>query len=122
MVIIQKTTPAIEKDDYGPFKIIPLTHGKYAKVSPEDFNDLNKYHWQSRKSQCRYYAMRKLANHGYERWIRMHREVAATPRGMVTHHKNRNTLDNRRGNLQNLSPLEHRAFHLHANLHAINET
>jgi len=41
----------------------------------------------------------------------MHRLVAHTPKGMVTHHRNRNTLDNRRANLINLSPKQHHALH-----------
>jgi len=122
MVLIEKRDPPTKEDNFGPFKIITLTHGKYAQVSPEDFNDLNKYHWQSRKSQCRYYAMRKLVSNGYERWIRMHRQVANTQKGFITHHKNRNTLDNRRKNLRNMLPMEHRALHLHESMQRINET
>jgi len=102
----------INLDNYGSFKIIPLTHGKYAKVSPEDYNALNKFNWHARKSHCRYYAMRKMVKHGHEVWIRMHRFIAKTPVGQFTHHKNRITLDNRRENLQNMSPLEHRLEHL----------
>ena len=40
--------------------------------------------------------------------IRLHRAIMGNPKGMDVHHINGNTLDNRKCNLQVLSPEEHR--------------
>lgn len=98
-------------DDDADYRFIELTHGKRAIVDAELFDDLNKYHWQARKSFSRWYAMRKVVSNGREFWIRMHRQIMNTPRDQITHHKNRNTMDNRRANLVNMTQRDHRFLH-----------
>lgn len=94
------------------FAIIKLTHGMTAIVSPEDYDELKQHHWQARKSYSRYYAMRKVVKESYEFWIRMHRQVTNCSNGLIVHHKNRRTLDNRRCNLQVMSQQQHQAIHV----------
>ncbi len=94
------------------FAIIKLTHGMTAIVDPEDFEYLNQFHWQARKSYSRYYAMRKVVTNGHEHWIRMHREIWKTPKDMIGHHKNRRTLDNRKSNGENMTQKIHQAIHV----------
>lgn len=98
-------------DDNADYRFIELTHGKRAIVDAELFDDLNKYHWQARKSFCRWYAMRKVVSNGREFWIRMHRQIMNTPRDQIVHHKNRNTLDNRRAELENMTQKNHKFLH-----------
>jgi len=91
--------------------IIPLTHGMFAIVDIEDYDELNKYSWQARKSYSRYYAQRKSVHYGHEVWIRMHRQIMNTPWGYIVHHKNRRTLDNRKVNLENMTLRNHKLLH-----------
>lgn len=42
---------------------------------------------------------------------RMHRLITSCPKGMEVHHKNHNKLDNRRSNLQNVTPEQHKEIH-----------
>jgi len=94
------------------FAIIKLTHGMTAIVDPDDYEKLKAYHWQARKSFCRYYAMRKITTDHGECWIRMHREITFCPAGLIVHHVNRRTLDNRKCNLQIMSQQQHQAIHV----------
>lgn len=94
------------------FAIIKLTHGMTAIVDPEDFEYLNQFAWQARKSYSRYYAMRKVVTNGHEHWIRMHREIWKTPNGQIGHHKNRQTLDNRKSNGENMTQKIHQQIHI----------
>lgn len=91
---------------------IQLTHGMVAVVDADMVEELSKYSWQARKSFSRYYAMRKVVNNGKEHWIRMHRQIWKTPNGMIGHHKNRNTLDNRKSNGENMTQKNHRQLHI----------
>jgi hypothetical protein len=88
--------------------LIPLNHGKFAIIDNEDFAYLSQWKWT-------------LSNTGYAKraqhlWVRqgrrksitilMHREVASTPKGKTTDHKNHITLDNRKENLRVCSKSE----------------
>lgn len=82
---------------------IPL-HGKHGKgkhtlVSDEDFDRLNRHKWHVLNYRPRrdlVYVIRYEDN----KRVFMHREIIGTPKGMVTDHINRDTLDNRRCNLR----------------------
>lgn len=100
-----------EKEKSSP-RLIQLTHDKMALVDPEDFAELNKHTWEAQKSAHLWYAVRRELRGGKVFRIRMHREVAKTPPGMVPHHKNGNGLDNRRINLENMYPLQHKTHHI----------
>lgn len=94
------------------FAIIKLTHGMTAIVDPDVYEQIKGYHWQARKSFCRFYAMRKTSTSFGEYWTRMHREITKCPNGQIVHHKNRRTLDNRRSNLQCMTQMQHQAIHV----------
>lgn len=94
------------------FAIIKLTKGLVAIVDIEDFEDLNKHTWQARKSFNRFYAQRKVVTNGREFWIKMHRQLLETPKDMITHHKNRCTMDNRKHNLENMYQKDHHNLHV----------
>lgn len=77
---------------------IPLTCGLVAIVDEADYEILSRFQWRATSSRGRNtcYAARKEGGHT----ILMHRQIMATPRGMVTDHVNGDGLDNRRANLR----------------------
>jgi len=95
---------------YGyAFRRIPLTKGKFAIVDPDDYYRLSEYKWfVSGGISNNFYAVRRGPNrNGLRRTvIRMHREVANTPDGMVCDHINGNSLDNRKANLRSATHMQ----------------
>lgn len=98
---------ALEHEHYR----IPLTHGLEAIVSPRDYGKLMLYKWKAKKSAGCWYAVRTLVRAGTERTIRMHREITSCPPGLIPHHINKNTLDNRRENLLVCTEFVHKGIH-----------
>ncbi len=96
----QKMLTKIQLEDLG-----------FTIIDTEDFKNLAKYRWILLKSRFCHYVCRKTRRKGKSTTIRLHREIAGTPAGMECHHINHNPLDNRRCNLQNLTPQEHREIH-----------
>lgn len=83
---------------------IPLTQGKFAIVGHLDYAFLNQWKWcYHRTRNDRGYATRTAHIDGKQVTIRMHR-VVLQRKGFKdfaqSDHANRNTLDNRRGNLR----------------------
>jgi hypothetical protein len=72
---------------------------------------VNNHDWTSTKKQKSWYFRTWIARRPIGRWLYMHRLIANTPYGQVTHHRNRNSLDNRRANLVSLPPGVHEALH-----------
>lgn len=79
-------------------KRIPLTRGKFALVSDEDFDTLSQYNWLCYRNG---YACRQGPRQGNNRTlILMHRVIMDAPDGLNVDHINGDTLDNRRENLR----------------------
>lgn len=95
----------------GDFATISLGEGHFTIVDWDDYPWLIKFHWSWKISSHNIYAIRKYQYKGKTYIKRMHREIAKTPNGMVCHHLNRNTLDNRKVNLINLTPTSHKYAH-----------
>jgi len=95
---------------YGyAFRRIPLSRGKFAIVDPDDYYRLSEYNWfLSAGIRNNSYAVRRSPNRNGKRGkvIRMHREVANTPDGVVCDHINGNSLDNRKANLRSATHLQ----------------
>lgn len=93
---------------------IKLTKGLYAIVDQADFTELNQYKWQAsyhgRNGTDKWYARRSL---GDGQTISMQRHILGLKTGdrRVGHHKNDNTLDNRRENLEILPSNHHNMLH-----------
>jgi len=95
----------------GDIVTLLLEDDKKVLLDLDDWNRLNIHRWFVRKSFSRPYCMRKYRNAHGEFYIRMHREVMRTPRNEIVHHKNRNTLDNRKSNLENMLQKHHHHIH-----------
>lgn len=93
--------------------LIPIGIRQYAIVDPEDYDELVKYRWRLRQSANCFYATRRVRHYGKEKIIKMHRQIMHTPIGFEVHHKNHNTLDNRKCNLENLTRKQHQAKRLY---------
>lgn len=92
-------------------KVIPLGSLKSAIVDSEEFERLSHYHWRAVKAHRNFYAKTTVGKPGNQADLSMHRLVAHTPFGQVCHHRNRNSLDNRRANLLNLDRYDHELLH-----------
>jgi hypothetical protein len=70
---------------------------RYALVDPDDYQKLSKYPWQfyegkrNNRAAVRYYG---------NKIIYMHRQIMNAPKGILVDHRNRNSLDNTKGNLR----------------------
>ena len=106
-MLIQKTN---EPTPNNPYKI-PIGSRSFAIVDSEDLESLSRNHWRLVKSNRCFYAARRFRKNGRVFEIKMHRDIMHTPPGYDCHHKNHNTLDNRKSNLENLTPDQHRAAH-----------
>ncbi|MCK5607231.1 hypothetical protein KAR91_35435 [Candidatus Pacearchaeota archaeon] len=91
--------------------LIPLGDGRFAIIDKEDEERIAKYKWFAHRSRSMLYAMRKVTSKNSVYYVRMHRQIMHTPQGLITHHKNRNPLDNRKENLQNMTDEDHDTIH-----------
>ncbi|MCX5633164.1 MAG: AP2 domain-containing protein [Phycisphaerae bacterium] len=106
----------LRKKIYGyPFRKIYLTKGKYAIVSPEDFEEVNKHKWRAvGNHNYTYYAARMTYPCGRKKQVMMHREIMKLPsfdlaqgRGrLVIDHKDGDGLNNTRDNLSIVTAAE----------------
>lgn len=87
--------------------IIPLTQGKFATVSPEDYDYLSQFKWCAHKDPnsygYRWYALRFSSRRTGHRMIHMHHEVARRAGLRASRqydHKDRDGLNNRRSNIR----------------------
>lgn len=82
---------------------IPLTQGKFALVSDEDFHRLARWRWQYHSTG---YAARRTSVAEGRKTIFMHHLIIERRDGLVTDHINGDKLDNRRSNLRLATPAE----------------
>ena len=91
----------IYRDQFGDYCKIPLGHGRFAKVDPEDYLWLSQFKWYCNNRSHTSYAIRNAGEGKERRKVLMHREIMDTPGHLVCDHINRNGLDNRKQNLRN---------------------
>jgi len=94
----------------GPQQI-PLGNGHVALVDFRDSHFVRNFLWKAVRRQRSWYARATMHLYAGPTKIYMHRLIAATPDGQVCHHRNRNSLDNRRSNLLNMPAKEHQMLH-----------
>jgi len=84
-------------------KLIPLSHGCFAKVDDEDFTFLSSFTWWVTKNKHIRYAATEVKG----KTIRMHRMILGLSDPKIfTDHKNHDGLDNQRGNLRVCTPAQ----------------
>ena len=79
-----------------PYRKIPLTQGRFARVDPEDYAELARHKWCAARQSNTFYAVRADG----KRQVRMHRVVVNAPRGLVVDHIDHNGLHNVKRNLR----------------------
>jgi len=87
--------------------IIELTQGKFTIVDNDRVAALRKFHWRAVHAHHNWYAKTTIRKDGKDITISMHRFIARTQFGWVTHHINGDSLDNRFANLRNMSKMDH---------------
>lgn len=92
-------------------ELIPVGKDFFARVDEDLANSLRKYRWQPKVFRRCVYAITHIGQEPYRIRINMHRFIARTQFPDVCHHKNSNTLDNRRCNLENMSKSDHKRLH-----------
>jgi len=87
-------------------KRIPLTHGYFALVDDDDYEELSKHKWHYHEG----YACRNsdLIN-GRRKTLRMHREIIHAPQGIGTDHIDGNKLNNQKSNLRTATQSQNNA-------------
>jgi hypothetical protein len=97
------------------FRKIYLTRGKYAIVSPEDFEEVNRHKWRAINNHNEtFYAVRMTYTGGRKKQIMMHREIMKLPpfdsaqgrKGFVVDHGDGDGLNNTRDNLSIVTAAE----------------
>lgn len=88
--------------------VIRLTKGKIAIVDPWWWVKLNRHGWKAVLRKGGWYARKTTGKKGRWKYFYMHRIINNTPKGYDTHHKNRNTLDEREENLESKTPSRHK--------------
>jgi len=107
MVLVKAKNPVLN----SPFCEIILSDSSICKVDPCFYVDLFQHRWTTHHSLCRKYAIRKYRHAGRQFFVLMHRFIAKTPVGMICHHINGDSLDNRIDNLENMSDYDHLKRH-----------
>lgn len=87
---------------------VPVSHQNHAIIDPEDYELVRPYYWRAIRSRKQVYAVAKYVKDGQTRYIRMHRLIMDCPKDKIVHHKNHNTLDNRKCNLEVMTSEEHK--------------
>lgn len=76
-------------------------------VDPDDYLRLDRYHWRPKRKKKKIYAVRRFVRNGKTYEISMHRSIMHSRPGEEPHHKNHDTLDNRKINLENVPHNNH---------------
>lgn len=93
-----------------------LNHDQITLIDRKDLALIYNFHWRSVKYHRSYYARSTFRQNNKHHSVSMHRLISKTKAAEVCHHRNRNTLDNRRSNLLNLTKKEHQFLHLNNSL------
>lgn len=94
----------------GPVGIIHASHSINFIVDLSDWKRLHRFYWRSKKKKGNWYAYRRVKRDGKTCEIALHRTIAKSRSDEEPHHKNHNTLDNRRCNLENVPHSRHPRF------------
>lgn len=104
-------TVKMEKPTAENCRWVLLTQGKFAIIDRDALQLVSGFRWVAVKWNFRWYAYSYTWLDGTRSRVAMHRLIASTPPGELTHHLNKNSLDNRRSNLLNMTCRAHGALH-----------
>ena len=98
----------MSSNDRESWRLIQLTKGQVAIVDNDDYEYLSKRKWyaQWNPHTNSFYARTTAHKNGKQTHHYMHRVIMNTPRHLDCDHKNHNTWDNRRRNIQNVTKLK----------------
>ncbi len=106
-----KIRPKNRYEIVGDVTVIHLSDEKCCFIDTVDFPRICNFSWRAVKSNRCWYAKTTVGKPGKQFDLSMHRIIARAKRNEQTHHKNRNSLDNRQENLTNMSRREHMVTH-----------
>jgi hypothetical protein len=95
--------------------IIGLTRGKVTLVREVDLKYVSNFKWFALKAAYSFYAARTIRVSGKRTTQLMHRVIMGCTNGQQIHHKNGNSLDNRRDNLEICSQSENLYYRVRGN-------
>ena len=110
----EKPSKKSKQNDFyicGNTAVIILDDQHQALVDIDQLPKLLKFFWFARKSHRCWYAVTSVGVPAKMYQLSMHRMISKTPRGLICHHRNRNSLDNHRANLLNMSKFDHQILH-----------
>lgn len=81
-------------------KIIPLSQGKVAQVDDNMFDYLSQWKWYASKDGDTFYALRHEQSNYKRKTFLMHRMILSASHRKWVDHKDRDGLNNQRGNLR----------------------
>lgn len=90
----------------GTFSI-PTNKGIDFIVDFDDWSKQIRYRWRAKKKKGNWYAYRRFKRNSKTYEIALHRTIAHSNPNEEPHHKNHNTLDNRKINLKNVPHNKH---------------
>jgi len=93
--------------DFAP---IQLTKGFVAMVDANIVHKLSEHHWHACRAAHSVYACRDYKINGVKRRIYMHREISKCPPKYQVHHRDGDTLNNTRSNLEICSQSQNLKF------------
>lgn len=96
-------TTSIQKStllSYDCARRIPLTHGKFAIVDPDDYDRLSQHNWRCTFDGNTYYAYTFCYKNRKNKKVFMHRLILNAPKGLIVDHIDGNGLNNRKKNLR----------------------
>jgi len=104
-----------------PTALIELGEGRFAIIDREDFELISQFRWFAEQGKRLWYAKTSIKCGNIWKKKSMHRMIMDTRSGEQCHHRNRDSLDNRKANLLNMSNRAHKALHSNDNLKVIYE-
>jgi hypothetical protein len=81
-------------------KKIPLTHGKFAFISDEDFERVSDKKWYALKSKHSWYAYTTIHNAKGKKTTGLHQFLLQSKKGEIVDHIDHDCLNNQRSNLR----------------------
>jgi hypothetical protein len=115
MIAISPACPALLSNPLAEVEV-PLGHDRVTIIDAEDLVRVNPYRWHARFCRPSFYAARttSIRSNGTRRVpaIYLHRLLLDAPAGLQVDHLNCDTLDNRKQNLELVTPDENQARRL----------